>query len=253
MISKITLVILLFLMWGAGSGWYYITEIKEVYPTEKEETTVDIPFGFEKSSTLLILGKNYATVQEEVLSQLDSSNKLVIIGQYSSDELNNSMYEDLGKGRAYEVQQQLGIDQAIVLRSEQVALDWSQRLINGVRFEIEEVGPNLMEVEGGMALIIPANTVPEELPRDVEEYLYNLLEEHPDALIDIVGHSRDRGNAAFNITMGYNAAFIIRDWLINQGYNEELIGTASEGAANEQYAHMLSEGLAETIVEIYIR
>lgn len=253
MAVRIILVLFLFLMWSFGSGWYYLNEVKQVNSGEVIDEGPQIPFGFEKSSALLILGKGYLEKAEELRAELDSTRKLVIIGQYSEDELNNSLFEDLGKARAYEVQQHLDLSNPMVLRSEMVSIDWSTNLVNGVRFEFAETGRNIIELDGGVAVLLPRNAVPEELPADVEDYLNGILQDNSDALIDLVGHSRDRGNAAFNITMGYNAAFLIRDWLVANGHPEDLIGVVSEGAANQQFADRFSEGVAENIVEIYIR
>ena len=47
--AKSFLVILLFLFWSLGSGWYYVSEIKKVYPVsdsvEEEEPAISFEVG----------------------------------------------------------------------------------------------------------------------------------------------------------------------------------------------------------------
>jgi peptidoglycan-associated lipoprotein len=65
--------------------------------------------------------------------------------------------------------------------------------------------------------------------REALDYNYNLLKEHPDAIIKIEGHCDERGTVEYNLSLGEKRARSAQDYLVGQGVAASRISIISYG------------------------
>ena len=88
------------MFWIVVSSWFYVAEIKEVYPNHFSLSKTKHPIFFKYSDSEVQLGNEYSSFKDFTLEKLESTNRLLIIGNYTSDEHNNTSHPNLGIARA---------------------------------------------------------------------------------------------------------------------------------------------------------
>ena len=100
MIKNQAYVLILFMFWIVASSWFYVAEIKEVYPNHFSHSKTKHPIFFKYSDSEVQLGNEYSSFKDFTLEKLELTNRLLIIGNYTSDEHNNTSHPNLGIARA---------------------------------------------------------------------------------------------------------------------------------------------------------
>ena len=98
-------ILLLFLCWLVASSWFYVTEIKEAYPDKLTLAENRYPLFFKYSDSSVLKGKNFDSFKAFMFQKLEPNNRILITGNYSIIEYNNTSYSNLGIARAKSVAQ----------------------------------------------------------------------------------------------------------------------------------------------------
>ena len=98
-------ILLLFLCWLVASSWFYVTEIKEAYPDKLTLAENRYPLFFKYSDSSVLKGKNFDSFKAFMLQKLEPNNRILITGNYSINENNNTSHPNLGVARAKSVAQ----------------------------------------------------------------------------------------------------------------------------------------------------
>lgn len=213
-------------------------------------------FNFENSSFLIVTPLSEG-LNEEVskLSRyiIDNPKKqLEIIGNYKSNEQNNSAFPNLGLARAYSVKSYLvsqgipshalnifgKLDDDIILNTNGIyygPLDYNistviegdtpiNDVVNGLGKEIK-ANPLVIHFDIGNANIELSNE-----QRSTFAKIASYIDKADDkALIQIVGHTDDIGKRSDNIKLGLSRANIVKQYLVKNMILESKIETSSNG------------------------
>ncbi len=61
------------------------------------------------------------------------------------------------------------------------------------------------------------------------EFDYNLLNQYPDAIVEIQGNCDERGTVEYNLSLGQKRADAVKDYLVNLGVSPDRLKTISYG------------------------
>jgi OOP family OmpA-OmpF porin len=244
--AKAFLVILLFLFWSLGSGWYYVSEVKKVYQTSESlvEVKPAILFGINNGDP--ILTKSYLEFKKELLSRIGNFNKLKITGLYSADEINSTSFENLGIARAIAIQnmlQELG-QERVTIAAEQIDVLSNALTVDGVSFHVFVCNEIYEETEFG-AVIYDVDSLDGGLNISLDNYLKFLSKEENNRRIDLTGHTDDIGDEGENYRLALKSANIIREALIAKGVLPENINTNSKGQSEPVADNSTEEGRSQ--------
>ncbi len=255
--SKSLLILLLFLIWGSGSTYWYVCKIKgfceqtQVSAPAKDahETHQQVSVKKIKHSLLYFLRNKPEPVindtlqwQAEVksLKQLQAEGKkLHIEGPYYAGESNPTDFDNLGLARAEALKKLLSrtipdsliktqaklIDASSGLSPDFIEYDknWTKWLVDN----------DFVKEQGQKTIIyFPYNSTKEIKNKAIISYMdavVNNMKNHPVLNILIVGHTDNVGNAASNKLLGLKRANRIRNWLVRKGIDAKRIITKSEG------------------------
>jgi outer membrane protein OmpA-like peptidoglycan-associated protein len=228
--AKSFLVILLFLFWSLGSGWYYVSEVKKVYPnsTIEEEDKPAISFNINDAEP--ILSVKYEDFRKGLLARLGDSNSLKITGLYAADEINSTNFENLGIARATAVKNMLsgvGLER-MTIAAEQVDSLSNINRFEGVAFRVFMRNEVYEETEFG-AVIKDIDSLQETLDPKLDAYLTYISVEKGDKVMDVIGHSDDDGDEGENFQRALKSANLVREALIAKGVPAENIIANSKG------------------------
>jgi flagellar motor protein MotB len=245
--AKSFLVVLLFLFWSLGSGWYYVCEIKKVCPTSQNSDTSKISaISFKINEATPETTKLYSELKEDLLNRISDSNRLKITGLYSENEVNSTSFENLGIARAISVQNLLSdIDQErVIIAAEQVDMGLEATQLDGVAFRVFVINDVYEENELG-AVIKEVDSITTSLDPKLVKYLSFLSLWENDKMIDIIGHTDDRGDEGENYQLALKRANIIREALIANGVPAENINANSKGQSEPVADNSTAEGRAQ--------
>ncbi len=256
--AKAFLVVLLFIIWSVGSGWYYVCKIKKVCPSsELEQNNTSITF--KKSSAEPQLNENFESFKSLLLKDIGDSNKLEIIGLYGSNELNTTSFNNLGIARAMQVQQLFEQDIAnnrIRLSSEEFDFGSEILHLDGIKFRIikKQLKTDLYEeTDFGAILYFNEEVAPSTIPVKTEAFLIMLHKDNVNRQIDVVGHTDDSGGEGENFELGLQRANMVREMLIAHGANPDNITASSKGQTEPIADNSTAKGRAQNRrVEILI-
>jgi hypothetical protein len=94
--SKAASIVLLFIIWSLGSGWYYVCEIKGQCPGAPElEIVTKEGVTFEYGDSQPILSSNFDSYKNDLILKMDPNNLLEIVGLYDPSEVNSSSFDNL--------------------------------------------------------------------------------------------------------------------------------------------------------------
>jgi hypothetical protein len=244
--AKAFLVILLFLFWSLGSGWYYVSEVKKVYPIDKSlvETKPAILFGLNDAKP--IISEKYVEFKQGLLSRVGDFNKLKITGLYSADEINSTSFENLGIARAIAIQNMLEEvgQERVTIAAEQIDVLSNVLTVDGVSFRVFVCNEIYEETEFG-AVIYDVDSLDGGLNISLNNYLKFLSKEENNRRIDLTGHTDDIGDEGENYRLALKKANIIREALIEKGMLPENINANSKGQSEPVADNSTEEGRSQ--------
>jgi len=138
-------ILILFILWSIGSGWYYVCRMQHACGGTDSTTATTIPnlakpLQFKWSSFNIPLDGNFPNIKETILQSKDPNKILELTGLYFPSETNSEEYADLGIARATKIKEALlesiPEEQILILSSNVLYSDISQdSLVEGVQFK----------------------------------------------------------------------------------------------------------------------
>ena len=268
--SKPLFVLLLFLLWSAGSTYWYVCRIKGFCPPRQEQQTTapapepapepEKPAKVEKS--FLTFGRNDAAPHinndslwqaniQRLLQQAEEGKRLQISGPYYATETNTSTYANLGLARAAALKALLAkfTDTSKVMIAARKLTDKAEvpNFFDGFENTFKWVTYNKFVHEEAEKTLIyfPFNSDKEIRNPQIEAYLDRLaaqMKADPQMRIKITGHTDNIGKAETNLWVGMQRAKRIRDILVRKGADASRIQTASEGERKPIASNATREG-----------
>ena len=193
----------------------------------------------------------WATYRDSIISGIDDNEVLEIIGQYRSDEINDSDSSSIGLARAAAVAKMFSPPLAqsrIHLKDELVddAAGMSDAF-ESIRFHTKVFTDKVKEMEDYTVIYFPYNSTAQLDDAEVSAYLDKIVERlnRTEARVQLTGHTDATGSARENERLGRWRAEVVKNYLVNSGIEADRIITISRGS-NEPVADNSTEaGRAE--------
>jgi outer membrane protein OmpA-like peptidoglycan-associated protein len=250
--SKAASIVLLFIIWSLGSGWYYVCKIKGQCPGEPElEMVTKEGVTFDYGDSQPILSSSFDSYKNNLISKMDSNNLLKIVGLYDPREVNSSSFDNLGVARAMAIQNLFAeVDQSrFTISSKQLQIENSGRNVNGVEFIILTKNDIVQETEFGAIVYLHNDSINPKL----NAFLIYLAKENPNNSIDVVGHWDNSETAAASFSKALDHANIIVSLLAAEGLASQNLNPTSKGETEPIADNTTIEGRAKNRrVEILI-
>ncbi len=254
--SKSIGVILAFLVWSAGSTYWYVCKIKGFCATQnpssvlQQEPVKKQPITKITPKDLLYYNKNEVQPQinnqEEWTAEIKSiaqlkaeGKKLRIEAPYYQDEHNPTTYDNLGLARAEAVKKLFTkfLDTSLILTQGKLEGQQAPDIINAYKNRIHWItfNNNVKEINGKTLIYFPVNSTREIKNKAIINYLNELaayLKKNPNYRAIITGYTDNTGDARHNQKLGLLRAQRIQKVLVNKGVNPNNITVKSEGENN---------------------
>jgi len=242
--SKAASIVLLFIIWSLGSGWYYVCKIKGQCPGAPElEIVTKEGVTFEYGNSQPILSLNFDSYKNDLISKMGSNNLLEIIGLYDTSEVNSSSFDNLGVARAMAIQNLFAeVDQSrFTISSKQLQIESAGRNIDGVDFIILTKNDFVEETEFGAIVYLHNDSISLKL----NAFLIYLAKENPNKSIDVVGHWDNSETAAVNFSKALDQSNIIVSLLAAEGLKYQNLNPTSKGETEPIADNTTIEGRAK--------
>ncbi len=268
--SKPLFVLLIFLLWSAGSTYWYVCRIKGFCPPRQEQQTtapapqpapepaqpakVEKPFlTFDRNDAVPHINNDslWKLNIRKVLQQAGEGLRLQITAPYYAGETNSTSYANLGLARADRLKALLATltDTSKVMIAARKLSDSADipGFFNGFDQTFGWVTYNkFVHEESGKTLIyFPFNSDKEIRNPQIDAYLDRLagqIKADPQMRLKITGHTDNIGKAETNLWTGMQRAKRIRDILVRKGADASRIQTASEGEKHPIASNATREG-----------
>jgi outer membrane protein OmpA-like peptidoglycan-associated protein len=202
--------------------------------TPAEQVKDTGPLVYRYSSGEAITNDNWPARKSEILASLQENQLLEITGLYGPNEVNNTVFDNLGLARA-NAARQLFTD----LPDEKFSL--LARMVND---SLDMVNPfascdinarinteNVKEIEDKTLIYFPFNSTNKLNSTEVENYLNDVASRviASGEKVVLSGHTDNVGEDGGNIKLGQRRADIVKTYLISKGVPEANITATSEG------------------------
>lgn len=259
-------ILLAFLVWGAGSTYWYVCKIKgfckqaevvdKVAPNKdvKDATSVQekkqtpkrlrelLSFDW-ASDKPVIKDDNQWKAEVKSIAQLKAEGKkLRIEAPYYADEINKTSFANLGLARAHQIKEMFSkvLDSGLIVTEGRLLIyndSVHPGFINAYKGHIKWVTDNdfVKERFGKTLIYFPYNSTKEIKNKNILNYLDNLtaeLKNNPDQKVSLTGYTDNIGNQASNIKLGLKRANRIKNILMKKGIDGSRILTDSKGKAD---------------------
>jgi len=268
--SKTWLVLISFLVWGAGSTYWYVCKIKgfctqtELVKTpeqsvEKTETKQEtkkkladlLSFNWSDEKPV-VRDNNEWTAEVKSIAQLKAEGKkLLVQGPYYADETNNTSFENLGLARAAKVKALFAkeLDPELIVTEAKLieAGTTHPNIFSGYKSYVHWVVRNdfVKEINGKTLIHFPFNSAEEIKTPEILNYLSGLQEQlkaNPNQKLSIIGYTDNIGKKYVNKYLGMIRAKKIRKILTKNGIAKNRISISSEGENNPIADNNTKEG-----------
>ena len=233
--------ILASLLWLGFWWWWYTCKICTTCGCSKTE--INIPATISPESGVLLFNLNdsnaltqpgWAAYRDSLSSILSSNQKIEIEGQYLSEELNRSAFENLGFARANSIKQLFpdSLQKRISLTSLQV--NKRPSMVYPFLASTINLKNNYEKIEqvGDKTLIYFKNNSDQRIQDpEIEKYLAGIASQHKElrSIFNITGHTDNIGDPSANIKLGQLRADAIKNYLMSKGIEKDRIITKSVG------------------------
>ena len=127
---RATLILLCFIAFGIGSGWYYLSEIKQKLSADSSsdlvfQSPIKESLVFAWNDLGVMKGRKFGDTRKSLLAELGEVNQLEIVAYYDVREENPGIYSDIGLARAMEIRNLFPelSDDRFIYSSEAIELD----------------------------------------------------------------------------------------------------------------------------------
>ncbi len=266
-------IIIAFLVWGAGSTYWYVCKIKgfcseqktqivsspsnvnqkteENYSLNKLELKKDLVYYDWNSSEPVIKDTAEWTAEVKSIAQLKAEGKkLRIEAPYYVQETNSSTYDNLGLARAEALKKMFAneLDTAQIITAGVLLKDsLHPKFINGFKDYVKWINfnKNVQEKHDKTLVYFPVNSTQEIKNKAIISYIDELVEKmkkNPDYKVELTGYTDNTGNAEKNYQLGLGRAERIKNLLVSKGIDANRIIVKSEGEKNPIADNNTSEG-----------
>lgn len=219
---------------------YYVCDIKNLCPeSDSSIHEQSFPLRFFKNSQAYVLG-NFDNYSDSII-QLSKFNNIEIVGYYSSDEVNDSEYENLGLARANVLKQLLinrGLDSnkiSVFSHSQQLeftdSLSIATMVDKAVELDLNSEAVQIVTHHGISEVYFPSNSDSEIKSEVLESFLNELVQTSNGKRIKLVGHTDNLGDEGSNQVLSLNRTHTVRDRLIKLGIPEDKIECEGKGSS----------------------
>jgi len=271
--SKPLWIIIAFLVWGAGSTYWYVCKIKGFCSAQKTEVVTspsspvqkaeeklnenkpelekDLVYYDWNSSQPVIKDTGQWTAEVKSIAQLKAEGKkLRIEAPYYAQESNSSGYDNLGLARAEALKKLFAkdLDTAQIITAGVLLKDSIRpEFINGYKDYIKWIthNKNVQEKHHKTLVYFPVNSTREIKNKAIISYIDELvkkMKENPDYKVELTGFTDNTGNAEKNYQLGVGRAERIKNLLLDKGIDSSRIIVKSEGEKNPIADNNTSEG-----------
>ena len=246
-------------------GWYYWQSSKTCCSDtiEKEEVTkitekvvapvakaVTGPLLFNWSDGKTVTDNTWTNKKQAVLDDLKEGQKLEITGQYRSDEVNGSSFENVGVARAHETRKlfsDLPDDRFILLGKLVDDKVDKTGLFASATFANRTVNKSIKETADGTQIYFPFNSTNKLNDSTVERYLDDVAErvKASGERIRLTGHTDEIGSSESNVSLGQKRSDIVKRYLMSKGVASAKITAQSAGETKPIASNSSSDGRAK--------
>jgi outer membrane protein OmpA-like peptidoglycan-associated protein len=208
----------------------------------------DISFDFPYQQATLL--HSISAPQLKVLRGLSTyleqhpDRRLLLTGYYTKQEKN--INADLGLERARLLKQELqhfGIPSLQVVTQQDLSIDHDEELPilkDAIQFEftampeVEQLVEEMQLKMDKQKVILHFDVAEEDIdptPTQLSYFdqLQQYLDQHPNATIKITGYTDDQGEPRQNVRLGRERALMVKNFLLNRGFDREHLLTESAG------------------------
>jgi len=264
--SKTWWVIFAFVLWSAGSSYYYVCKIKGFCQIDKElvnktnktnkNKNSDAPikitkskllrklvsFNWSKSDPVIADSLQWTAEVKSIVQLASEGKKLRIQAPYFADEENTSEFDNLGIARANKLKAYFDKDIApnliitegkLVVQKDTISPVFANREAN----DIQWITSNnfVKETQGKTLIYFPYNSSKEIKNKAILSYLDNLvvlMQSDQNIELQIVGYTDNIGSDVSNVYLGKQRAKRIKNVLRRKGIVPDRIFVDSKGAQN---------------------
>ncbi len=257
--SKPLIVLLLFVLWGAGSTYWYVCQIKgfchqqtvsSTVPTEPEQQIAEpevvqiekefIFFEINRPDPVIHDSIHWQSFLEKLKNEWSHGKKLEIYGPYFPGEPVPESFENMGLLRAE------NLKKLIEAQISEIRAETFGRLIeneaNGQIVNVYEKyfvwktdNDFVREKEGKVLIYFPYNSNKEIRRPEIVNYMNELadkMKKNPGLKVKITGYTDNTGTRESNLWLGKKRAERIAGLLIKKGISKERMEIASGGSSN---------------------
>lgn len=209
--------------------------------------TGPILFNYDNKTT--VLGEDWITYKNNLLSSLKDGELLQITGNYTADEKAPPGFENMGVARADEARKALGLA-ADKVQLQGVLTDAGVSktdLYEAVSFRNITVNKSIDEsIENKTVIRFPYNSTAKLNDKSVEDYLDKVAKRviASGEKVNLTGHTDSDGSSESNINLGLRRANIIKAYLVKKGVSAANVMTSSKGEAAPVADNATKEGMA---------
>ncbi|HPK10749.1 MAG TPA: OmpA family protein [Saprospiraceae bacterium] len=258
---RVSLAIIILILWILlGFGYCFTSKNCCEKPVEAAVSKVEEPvvkaveFGplvFNWGDSMAITNDKWPAFKASVLAKLQDNQLLEITGYYSSDEVNNTKYENLGLARAHAIRALFPElpDDRFRLSSKLVdsrTLDKSNPF-EAARFDYRVNTEKIKEIDQKTIIYFPFNSTNKLNDAEVETYLNSVVEQlsKTNGKVRLTGHTDDVGSAESNMALGQKRANVIKQYLVSKGLNANRIIAVSKGESDPIASNDTEKGRAQ--------
>ncbi len=193
------------------------------------------PLVFNWASGAAVTSSSFPAYRDSLLSLLGKDDKFEIVGLYTKDEKNTSSFENMGLARANETKKlfmdYLSEDRIVLKSKLQEGVAQKDELFAAVNFRPLRNSKSIVEIDDKVVIYFPLNSSSKLNSQEIESYLDNVAEKVKASgeIVDLTGHTCDRGDAKRNLRLGQKRAKIIADYLKSKGVPASQLKTNSKG------------------------
>ncbi len=205
---------------------------------------------FKWSDSIVYTSSNFKVFKDSLINLIDKNSKLRITGLYSPKEKNNSSFVNLGLARADALAKvfELPSDQLQLMNDSFSNSNISQGcFLPASKFRIVRVSEKIKEIDDRTLIYFPVNSINKLDDTEVETYLNEVANRviRTGEKIILEGHTDNTGTPRYNFILGQRRSNIIKQYLMEQGVQEEQITAKSKGETEPIRSNDTKEGMAE--------
>ncbi len=236
---------------------YYTCDIKGFCNEEKNSSINEIassapPVQFNKNTDQEVL--NNFSIYSDSVKNMSLNTSLDIVGQYYSDEINNTTFENLGLARANKLRKLLiqgGVDSTklnlVSQKIEGVSISPIQvaTAINPAQIlDMNSSEIQIMTNNGMSEIHFPSNSTKEMTSEKLSNFLKETIMSASGKKIYLTGHTDNVGNESANKSLSINRCITIKDQLIKLGADPNQVVCEGMGSLSPKVDNSTEENRA---------